>query len=117
MVFVFYRNGAVSASARAARPLAIELAAAHEKITLRVGADIFTFLIVESGTANGAVVPPVIFRILLGEQRLGAIFQWTSECKVANEFSRCSYFVNEFCRPDKPFDKIIAPAELDFAAP
>jgi hypothetical protein len=41
--------------------LEIEFAAAHEEIAFRVGADIFAFLIVELGTANRAVVPPVIF--------------------------------------------------------
>jgi hypothetical protein len=40
--------------------LEVEFAAAHEKIAFWVGANIFAFLIVEFGAANGAVVPPVI---------------------------------------------------------
>ena len=51
----------------------VELAAAHEEIAFRVGADIFAFLIVELRTANGTVIPPVVWRILLGERRLGSI--------------------------------------------
>ena len=42
------------------RSLEVEFAAAHEEIAFRVGADIFAFLIVELGTANGAIVPPVV---------------------------------------------------------
>ena len=60
---------------RASAPLTIEFAAAHEEIALPVGADIFAFLIVELGTANRAIVPPVIFSILLGLRRHGSIFQ------------------------------------------
>ncbi len=60
---------------RAATPLAIEFAAAHEEMALRVGADIFAFLIVEPGITNRAVVPPVIFQILLGKWRRRSIFQ------------------------------------------
>jgi hypothetical protein len=39
--------------------LEIEIAAAHEEIAFRIGANIFTFLIVELRAANGTVVPPV----------------------------------------------------------
>jgi hypothetical protein len=60
---------------RADTPLAIEFAAAHEEIAFWVGADIFAFLVVELGTANRAVVPPVVFQILLAERRRRSIFQ------------------------------------------
>ncbi len=60
---------------RSAAPLAIKFAAAHEEIAFWVGADIFAFLVVELGTANRAVVPPVIFQILLDERRRRSIFQ------------------------------------------
>jgi len=75
MIFSFTAMRRRAPEVRAAAPLAIEFAAAHEEIAPRVGADIFTFLIVELGTANWAVVPPVIFQILLGERRRRSIFQ------------------------------------------
>ena len=66
--------------------LEVEFAAAHEEIAFRVGANIFTLLINELRTANGTVVPPVVWRVLSGERRCGSIFQWTSDCKIPGLF-------------------------------
>jgi len=55
--------------------LEVEFTAAHEEIAFRVGANIFTLLIIELRTAKGTVVPPVVRRILLRQRRRGSIFQ------------------------------------------
>ena len=49
-----------------ANPSEVELTAAHEKVTLRVGADILTFLVDQRGVTNGAIVPPVFVLRWLG---------------------------------------------------
>ena len=49
------------------RPLTIKLAAAHEKATLRVGADVFAFLIDQSRAADGTEVPPVFLTLVSRE--------------------------------------------------
>jgi hypothetical protein len=58
-------------------------------------------LIAEPGTANRAVVPPVICQILPNERRRRSIFHWTSDCKVFNQLSDQEYFVIEICGTDK----------------
>jgi hypothetical protein len=53
--------------------LKIEFAAAHEKIALRIGADVLAFLIEQLRVADGAVVPPIFLGLGLGRRRLSAI--------------------------------------------
>jgi hypothetical protein len=44
---------------------AVEFAAAHEKVAIGIGADVFAFLIDEFRIANRTIVPPVFFRLVL----------------------------------------------------
>jgi hypothetical protein len=47
---------------------AVEFAAAHEKVAIGIGADVFTFLIDQFRIANRTIVPPVFFRLVLDWQ-------------------------------------------------
>ena len=51
----------------------VELAAAHEEIAFWIGTNVFALLIVELRTANGTVIPPVVWRIFLSERPPGSI--------------------------------------------
>jgi hypothetical protein len=42
----------------------IELAAAHEKITFGIGADILAFPVNQPGIANGTIIPPGFLRFV-----------------------------------------------------
>jgi hypothetical protein len=57
-----------------ARPVSkIELAAAHEKITLGIGADVLALLIEQLRIADWAVVPPIFVGFDFGRRRFSAI--------------------------------------------
>jgi hypothetical protein len=51
----------------------IEFAAAHEKITLGIGADVLAFLIEQLRVADWAVVPPIFLGLGFGRRRFSAI--------------------------------------------
>ena len=47
---------------------AVEFAAAHEKVAIGIGADVFTFLIDQFRIANRTIVPPVFLGLGLGRR-------------------------------------------------
>ena len=51
----------------------IELTAAHEKITLGIGADVLAFLIEQLRIADWAVVPPIFLGLCFRRRRFSAI--------------------------------------------
>ena len=51
----------------------IEFTAAHKKITLRIGTDIFALLIVQLPITNWAVVPPIFLGFEFGRRRFSVV--------------------------------------------
>ena len=60
LIFLSYRNSCLQAVA----VLKIELAATHEEMTLRIGANKLAFLIVELGATDGAELPPTFLALV-----------------------------------------------------
>jgi hypothetical protein len=46
---------------------AVEFAAAHKKVAIGIGADVFAFLVEQFRIADRTIVPPVFFRL---------VFEW-----------------------------------------